>query len=136
MDIGKKPSFLYIEDHPASRLVMELLLKSVMGNCDLTMLPDSQNLLQRLEEMGKTFDVIFLDLHIAPLDGLEVHALLHEHPQFRDAKIVALTASFLPEEFHKVRGAGFDGLIGKPLNHETFLGYVQQLLRGEMVWEI
>ena len=136
MDVGKMPSFLYIEDHPASRLVMELLLKNVMGSCELTMLSDSQNLLQALGEVGKTFDVIFLDLHIAPLDGFEIHALLRQQPQFQDAKIVALTASFLPEEFHQVRNAGFDGLIGKPLNHETFLSYVQQLLRGEMVWEM
>ncbi|MBN1564780.1 MAG: response regulator [Anaerolineae bacterium] len=126
-------SFLYIEDHPASRRVMQLLL-DVMGYSNLTLIEHTQDIIAQLEQTKKDFDVIFLDLHLSPLDGFEVQKLLRAHNRFGQAKIVALTASVMPNELHTVR-QNFDGLIAKPLNYDTFFGYVTRILAGEPVWE-
>jgi CheY-like chemotaxis protein len=131
----QQPAFLYVEDHPASRLVMQLVLKELLGYEDLTMLDDSRDLLQRLEASGKTFDVIFLDLHVDPLDGYAVLKLLRQHEKFAASKIVVLTASMMLDELDQVRAAGFDGLISKPINLDSFGDFVKRILAGEDVWE-
>jgi CheY-like chemotaxis protein len=131
----RQAAFLYIEDHPASRLVMQLLLKELLGFEDLTMFDDSRDIVQRLEATGKTFDVIFLDLHVDPLDGFEVIKLLRQHEKFAPSKVVVLTASMMLDELDSVREAGFDGLISKPLDPGSFGDYVNRILAGEAVWE-
>ena len=131
----RQPAFVYIEDHPASRLVMQLLLKELLGFEDLTMFEDSRDIVPRLEASGKTFDVIFLDLHVDPLDGFEVLKRLRQHEKFASSKVVVLTASMMLDELDTVREAGFDGLISKPLDPEFFGGYVNRILAGEAVWE-
>ncbi len=133
--MADQPAFLYIEDHPASRLVMQLVLKELLGFEDLTMLEDSRDIVRRLEASGKTFDVIFLDLHVDPLDGFEVLKLLRQHEQFAPSKIVVLTASMMLDELDTVRKAGFDGLISKPISLDTFGDYVNRILAGGSVWE-
>ena len=131
----RQPAFLYIEDHPASRMVMQLLLKELLGFEDLTLFEDSRDVVQRLEASGKTFDVVFLDLHVDPLDGVAVLKLLRQHETFASLRVVALTAGMMLDELNTVREAGFDGLISKPINLESFGEYVNQILAGETVWE-
>ncbi len=130
-----KASFLYVDDHPASQHVMELLLTEVMGVAHLTMFSNSENIIDRLEAIGINFDVIFLDLHMGHEDGFAVHNLLRQHPTFQMAKFVAVTASIVPEELTKIRTTGFDGLILKPLSYESFPQQVENILAGEAVWE-
>ena len=91
----QQPTFLYIEDHPASRRVMQLLLE-VMGYSQLTLIEHTQDIITQLETLDQDFNVVFLDLHIDPLDGFEVQKLLREHSRFKQARIIALTASVLP----------------------------------------
>jgi CheY-like chemotaxis protein len=131
----QQPAFLYVEDHPASRLVMQLVLKDLLGYEDLTMFEDSRDILQHLEASGKTFDVIFLDLHVDPLDGYEVLKLLRQHEKFAASKVVVLTASMILDEVDQVHAAGFDGLISKPINLDSFGDFVKRILAGEAVWE-
>lgn len=128
-------SYLYIEDHPASQKVMELLLKEVCGVSQLMILSDSEDIVQRLETSNKTFDLIFLDMHIEPDNGFIVLEKLRRHPRLGQPKIVAVTATIMPEELKAIRHASFDGLISKPISFDTFPQQVQRILLGEKnVW--
>jgi two-component system cell cycle response regulator DivK len=129
-----QPAFLYIEDHPASRRVMEMLLVELLGFTNLTMLADSDNLIGWLENLEQDFDIVFLDLHIRPLDGYDILTILRDDPHFQRARFVAMTAGIMPGELVKIREAGFDGLIGKPINHDTFQVALNRLLNGKEVW--
>ena len=131
----KEPAILYIEDHPASRRVMELLVVDVMGLNQLTLVADTTDIIQNLEAMHKHFDVIFLDVNLQPHDGYAVCAMLRAHEQFRSAKIVGLTASVTPDEMRKMQSVGFDGVIAKPISHVTFPEQLEQILAGEPLWE-
>lgn len=131
----EEPKFLYVEDHAGNRRVMKLLLTEVLGYSQLTMLEHSEDIIQTLDKQGTTFDVIFLDLNLKPIDGYAVHNLLRNHATLRHAKIIALTASTTPSDVRRLQEAGFDGIIAKPLSYETFPEQLQQILAGEQVWE-
>ena len=128
-------SFLYIDDHPASRQVMELMLGEVMGVKHLTVFSNSEDVLVRIEELDSKFDVVFLDLHMEPQDGIAVYKMLRQHSNFQSAKFVAVTASIIPDELEKIRQTGFNGLLMKPIRYETFPNQVERILAGEDVWE-
>jgi hypothetical protein len=40
------------------------------------------------------------------------------------------------EEVQRLREAGFDGAIGKPLDFENFAPLIERVLKGESVWHI
>jgi CheY-like chemotaxis protein len=63
-------------------------------------------------------------------------AMLRADPQYRDAKVIALTASVMSEEVEQLRNSRFDGAIGKPLRASTFPDLLARILNGEAVWSV
>jgi len=126
---------LYIEDHPASRKVMELILTDIMGFETVTMLDTTENLSQQIEQLVPPISLVFTDLNINPIDGYSVCRILRSHEAYRTIPIVGVTASLSPTEMRRMKDVGFSGVITKPLNHSTFPMTVQRLLSGEVVWE-
>lgn len=130
------PVFVYVEDEPLSRTVMMLLLTKALGYENVTIFEDSRNFITKLESLGERPDIIFLDIHVQPLNGFEMLAELRAHPAFRDAKIIALTASVMNEEVDLLKTAGFDGGIAKPIDQMAFPDLLRRILAGEEIWHI
>src|SRR5688500_13882805 len=102
------PSFLYVEDEPMSRTVMEMLMVRRMGYKNLTIFEDSSDFIAKIESLSSEPDVIFLDIHMRPINGFEMLQLLRNHPSYKSVRVVALTASVMNEEIDMLRQAGFD----------------------------
>ena len=63
--------------------------------------------------------VVLMDLKMPGKDGWEVCRELKGSPVTKDIKIVALTASFLDDEFKaQLDETGFDGYLSKPAQTE------------------
>lgn len=134
MSIG--PAILYVEDEPMSRMVMDLLLKGRMGLENVTFFEDSHNFMGRLNSLSPQPEVIFLDIHMEPIDGFEMLELVRNADHFQTTPVVALTASVMNEEIARLRSAGFDGCLAKPIDLETFPDSLQQIISGKRVWQI
>ena len=100
------PVFLYVEDEPLSRLVMDTLLIRAMGYKHLSIFEDSTGFMDRIKELPTTPDVIFLDIHMQPYNGFEMLSMLRQHPVYSNAQVIALTASVMNEEVRRLREAG------------------------------
>lgn len=131
-----KPTFLYVEDDALSREVMELIITKVMQFDNFTSFPDSKDFEARLEALAYVPNVIFLDIHLQPLDGYQLLKILRNNPKYRAAKIIAITASLMSFDISQLQKAGFDGLIGKPIMQDVFPDILTRLLAGETVWHI
>ena len=125
---------LYVEDDPESRTIMSLLLKELMGLKEFFIFPDSTNFAERLAALNRKPDIILLDIHVRPYNGFEMLALLREQPAYRQTPVVALTASVMNEEVQKLREAGFNAVLAKPLDIDTFPAILNRILCGERVW--
>ena len=65
------------------------------------------------------YDVVFMDVNMPTMDGIEAtKKIINSHPFNDRPKIVALTASTLPEEKEKCMEAGMDDFITKPVRLE------------------
>jgi CheY-like chemotaxis protein len=127
---------LYVEDDMLSRKVMELLLTRALGFKHVTIFENSVNFVQRLEAISPKPELVFLDIHMLPISGFEMLKLLRAHPAFKDTQVVALTASVMNEEVEQLRHAGFDGVIAKPIDQDTFSDTLTRILNRELVWNI
>jgi CheY-like chemotaxis protein len=130
------PVFLYFEDDTLSREVMRVCLTRGMGYHNVLIFEDSANFEERLNSVGPMPDVIFLDIHIEPVDGFEMLRLIRQSETYQSTKVIALTASVMNEEVKMLREAGFDGVIAKPLDYDTFPNVLHRILKGEQVWHV
>jgi CheY-like chemotaxis protein len=128
-------SFLYVEDDPMSRDIMEFILQDDLGHV-VTIFPDSIDFIQRVEALPQKPDLIFLDIHLTPHDGFEMLSMLRQHEDYREAHVVAMTASVMNEEIDHLRRAGFDSCLSKPIQYENFPKVLLRLLSGEKLWRI
>ena len=131
-----QPFFLNVEDDALSREVLALLLSKVMGFQKIEFFESSENFIERMRALPQVPDVIFLDIQIQPHNGYELLEMLRADPDYRNCKIIALTASVMVQDVKKLQDAGFDGLIGKPIANKIFPRLMVSILNGEPVWYI
>jgi CheY-like chemotaxis protein len=130
----QQPSFLYIENDEMSREVMKTLLTRGLGYLDLTMFESSSDFEHQLGSLAHKPDVIFVDIHMEPIDGFAMLNLIRQNAEYGAVPVVALTASVMYEEVRTLRDAGFDGVIAKPINYDAFPAILDRILSGEQVW--
>lgn len=128
--------FLYVEDDPLSRDVVEMMMEYVIGNKNLIMFEDSSNFMARLKQLAPRPDVILMDIYVQPEDGFTMLKQIRRDPDFQNVKVIALTASVMEDEIERLRRHGFDGIIGKPLDIATFPDLLERIIRGETIWRI
>ena len=119
---------LVIDDNAQNRKVLVQLLSKQGIVC--TEVPDPRKLSNNLPTFG-TVDVVFLDLEMPGLDGYDVKNLLREH--LGATPIIAYTVHV--SEINVVKKHGFDGFLGKPVDHARFPDQLARILNGQQVWE-
>ncbi|NLF75003.1 MAG: response regulator [Chloroflexi bacterium] len=124
---------LYVDDDALSREVMHVLASKVIG-ADITLLDDNTNFMDKVRDLPAVPDVIFLDIQMRPHDGYEMLKMLRGDSMYREATVIAMTASVMATDVQALRAAGFNGLIGKPILRQVFPSLLKQILTGEPVW--
>lgn len=130
------PAVLYFEDDALSREVMHACLTRGMGYHNVVIFEDSADFEAKLAQMPTVPRVIFLDIHMEPLDGFGMLRVIRQNDAYQATRVVALTASVMNEEVRLLKEAGFDGVIAKPLDYEFFPAIMRRILAGEPVWHI
>ena len=115
---------LIIEDNPANMTLATFLLQSA-GHSVLAATDAETGLtLARAEQP----DLVLMDIQLPGMDGLEATALLKGDEATRDIPVVALTALAMKGDEARIRAAGCDGYIAKPLAYKEFLATISSHL--------
>lgn len=72
-------------------------------------------------------DLILLDILMPGLDGFEVLSLMRKRPEARAIPVVACTSLKGSDAEARIRAAGFDGYVRKPLDFPTLVRTVDTL---------
>lgn len=75
-------------------------------------------------------DLILMDTQMPDVDGLELTQKLKADPATRHIMIVAFTARAMKGDAARLRAAGCDGYIAKPIDVATFAATVRSRLSG------
>src|SRR5437763_6736531 len=111
---------LVVEDNPANMTLAVFLLQSV-GHTVLSALDAEAGLSVARAEQP---DLILMDIQLPGMDGLEATALLKRDATTRAIPVIALTALAMKGDEERIRAAGCDGYVAKPLAYRDFLATV------------
>ena len=111
---------LIIEDNPANMTLATFLLQSAGHSVLAARDAETGLTLARAEQP----DLVLMDIQLPGMDGLEATALLKGDEATRDIPVVALTALAMKGDEERIRGAGCDGYIAKPLAYRDFLATI------------
>jgi len=71
-----------------------------------------------------------------PIDGFEMLHQIRSEPTLQTIKVVAVTASVMNEEVKRLKEAGFNSVLAKPINVDQFPNALDRILDGEQIWII
>jgi two-component system cell cycle response regulator DivK len=108
---------LIIEDNPDNMLLTVLLLESA-GHKILSAVDAEAGLTLARDRLP---DLILMDVQLPGMDGLEATALLKRDAATRAIPVIALTALAMKGDEERIRAAGCDGYIAKPMRIQEFL---------------
>ena len=74
-------------------------------------------------------DLILMDIQMPVLDGLEMTRRLKADPATHDIRVVALTAYAMKGDEQRMKDAGCDGYLAKPVNVRTLADQVKGWVR-------
>ena len=116
---------LYVEDNPANMKLIEQLISrrpdlrlmtAVTGNLGV--------------ELARTSmpEMIFMDINLPDISGIEVLKILQNEPTTAHIPIVALSANAMPRDIEKGLAAGFYRYLTKPIRVNEFMNTLNETL--------
>jgi two-component system, cell cycle response regulator DivK len=117
-------TILVVEDNPTNMSLATFLLESA-GHTVLGA-PDAETGLALARDRHPR--LILMDIQLPGMDGLEATASLKRDEATRAIPVVALTALAMKGDEERIRAAGCDGYIAKPMRYREFLEAVAAAL--------
>ncbi|HEV8123527.1 MAG TPA: response regulator [Gemmatimonadales bacterium] len=118
---------LVVEDNAANMTLAIFLLESA-GHTVLSATDAEAGLTLARDQHP---NLILMDIQLPGMDGLEATALLRKDDTTRAIPVIALTALAMKGDEERIRAAGCDGYIAKPLRYRDFLTTIaDQLAHG------
>jgi len=111
---------LIVEDSAANMKLAVFILQSA-GHTVLSAADAETGLMMAREKQP---DLILMDIQLPGMDGLEATKLLKRGEMTRDIPVIALTALAMKGDEERIRAAGCDGYIAKPLRYKDFLAAI------------
>ena len=116
-------SILVAEDHPINQQLMRIVLQKL--GFEPTFVSDGVGVLNKLQE--KMFDLIFMDVQMPIMDGLEATRQIYTiFPLDRIPTIIAMTANALQGDREQCLEAGMHDYVAKPLKLAQIEGMIRK----------
>lgn len=112
---------LVVEDNDLNQKLLCRLLEMLEMEFDSAF--HGKEALKKLEcarKENKPFDLVLLDIQMPVMDGLECIAEIRANPLFNGVFVVALTAHALLGDAERLKSAGFDEYMSKPIDINDF----------------
>ncbi|MDD5072617.1 MAG: response regulator [Candidatus Omnitrophica bacterium] len=119
-----KKTVLIVEDEPLNmRLTVDLLEINgfnTLSCCDgIAALETLKNAIP---------DIILLDINMPKMNGFEVHKKIREDRRLDRVRVLALSASVMKEDEERIRAAGFDDFVQKPIDTKGLVKKIKDYL--------
>jgi two-component system cell cycle response regulator DivK len=120
---------LIVEDNPDNMLLTVMVLESA-GHTVLSAIDAEAGLMLARDELP---NLILMDIQLPGMDGLEATGLLKRDPATCAIPVIALTALAMKGDEARIRAAGCDGYIAKPMGIQELLAAIAAQLVGTLM---
>ena len=117
---GMDLKILLAEDNIVNQKVIGLILEKI--NLSVEIVGDGEAVLEKLRQ--KRYDLLFLDIQMPKLDGLETARIIRDKTsdiQQKKIPIIALTALAMEEDSRQCLKAGMDQFLTKPIHSDKLV---------------
>ena len=121
---------LIAEDIEINREIISVLLEDTHIGIDCA--ENGREVCRKMLKAPEKYDVIFMDLQMPEMDGLEAARTIRsmENEHCRTIPIIAMTANAFKEDMYKCLEAGMNDHIAKPIDPQMVLAKLAQYLLG------
>lgn len=121
-------NFLVVDDHPINRLLVKKVLTNHWPHSKVV---EAGEGLQAMAAVQKDrFDVIFMDMVMPKMDGIETtQALRRELDEAtRNTPVLGLTANVNPQDLERFKAAGLNDVMLKPFEPAQLCAQIEELI--------
>lgn len=127
--VAPEARILAVDDNEMNLNVLKSLLKKTMMN-----IHTASGAEECYDKCAKTqYDLIFMDLMMPDIDGIEALKHLRTFNNYNNVPIVALTADVSNETEERLLSEGFDGYITKPVDWRSLEDCLMKKLPSDLV---
>jgi CheY-like chemotaxis protein len=127
-EVPPRGCILYIEDNPVNVVLVETFLSRWEG-VRLEIAANGATGIRMARELRP--DLVLLDMHLPDMSGAEVLQALRGDASTRGLRVIALSASAMPEDIAQARQHGVSDYWTKPLDFTRFLNDIGALLKAD-----
>jgi two-component system cell cycle response regulator DivK len=120
---------LVVEDN-ADNMTLAIFLLESAGHTVLSAVDAEAGLTLARDEQPS---LILMDIQLPGMDGLAATVLLKGDDATRAIPVIAVTALAMKGDEERIRAAGCDGYIAKPMRYQDFLATVAAQLARTMI---
>jgi len=128
----KDAHILLVEDNTANQSIIVALLKGT--GIEITIANDGQEALDVMSE-DDGIDLILMDVNMPIMGGIEATTILRSNPKYWDMPIIAFSGDSSDTAVAKIKDAGMNAIISKPIVVEEFYQVLKNHLRSEQTIE-
>ncbi|WP_348541508.1 ATP-binding protein [Vibrio zhanjiangensis] len=125
VDVGnerRKVSAMLVEDIRMNQIVAEKMLSTL--SAETTTVSNGQECLDMLRQ--QTFDIIFMDIQMPVMDGLEALRRIKSEGLAPNTPVIALTANTFDSDVEHYLQQGFSNVLSKPFKLEWLKGILDK----------
>ncbi|MFK7928541.1 MAG: response regulator [Myxococcota bacterium] len=122
-DVGS-PRLLVVDDNPVNRMFLSRLGERLGYRVDAV--DGGESALEALA--NGAFDLVFMDVQMPGLDGLQTTVEVRRRQALRHLPIVAVTAQVAPGDESRCRSAGMDAYVPKPVQYDRLVAATDEAL--------
>jgi PAS domain S-box-containing protein len=119
---ARRARVLVVDDNEVNLLIASEMLAH--AGVEVHTAEDGAQALQRLQ--SETFDLVFMDMQMPVMDGLEATRGIRARADRPRVPIVAMTANALPADRERCLQAGMDDVITKPIDPDRLVAVVRR----------
>jgi signal transduction histidine kinase/DNA-binding response OmpR family regulator len=112
---------LLAEDNPMNQKLAQYMLTK--AGYQLEVANNGREAVEKYTADPERFDLIFMDVHMPELDGLEATKVLRNRG-YKEIPIIAMTADAMKEDREKCLGAGMNDYMAKPIKREEVFNMI------------
>ncbi len=126
MEVQKELKILLAEDNKINQQIATFTFKQLQLKCDIA--SNGSEAFEMYQQ--KSHDLIFMDIQMPVMDGLEAARLIRAFEKESDSLhrvyIVALSANVISEKREEYIDAGMDDFIEKPIQKSMLQSFISQ----------
>lgn len=132
--INKQPYILLVDDNAINRKVAnEILLKA---GAEVILAESGKQAIKFIQNTDKNFDLIFMDIQMPDLDGVQTTSKIRKMNIPNLPPIVAMTAYSMKDDKQKFISQGLDDYIAKPIKAQALINKVKEYVLGKPIANI